>query len=297
MKNIFKIVVLFCCFISVINVNAQVKGNGNIVTEMIPLENFDFINLDLTTDLYIDLNQKNTISITTDENLVDLIDRKIQGNSLKLDQKEWIAPSQRMVIRIGVRQLNGINCGAHSLVEIKNLNQETFKVKANVGRIILSGKVASLKVENEVAKIDASELIAAKAKISIASWGSVIANVTELIDTDIDKSGQLVLVNEPETFRGDAKEVFAENLKEPENVKWIKFKIKNNSFSRKNFYVVGPKKDGSRFSYGFPMMPGATRKEDWTVGSKIYKVSKLGFRKLLVTIKAEDENQTVKLFK
>lgn len=297
MKNILKIVALLCCFIATFNANAQVKGNGNIVTKIFPLENFNFINIDLTTDIYVDLNQKNTISITTDENIVDLVDRKVRGKSLKLNQKEWIAPSQRMKIRIGVNQLNGINCGAHSLVEIKNLNQETFKVKANVGRVILSGKVATLTVKNEVAKIDASELLVAKAKISISSWGSVIANVTEVIESDIDKSGQLVLVNEPETYRGDAKEVFAKNLKEPENVKWIKFKIKNNSLGRKNFYVVGPKKDGSRFSYGFPMMPGATRKEDWTVGSKIYKVSKLGFRKLLVTIKAEDENQTVKLFK
>ena len=297
MKNILKTFALVCFLISTFNVSAQVKGNGNIVTRILPLENFDFINLDLTTDLYIDSNQKNTISITTDENLVDLVDRNVRGKSLKLDQKEWIAPSQRMIIRIGVRELKGINCGAHSLVEIKDLNQEAFKVKANVGRIILSGKVASLTVKNEVAKVDASELIAEKAKISISSWGSVIANVTEVIDTDIDKSAQLVLVNEPETYLGDAKEVFAKNLKEPENVKWIKFKINNNSLSRKNFYVVGPKKDGSRFSYGFPMMPGATRKEDWTVGSKIYKVSKLGLRKLLVTIKAEDENQTVKLFK
>ena len=177
----FKTFALFCFLISTINVSAQVKGNGNIVTKIFPLENFDFINLDLTTDLYIDLNQKNTISITTDENLVDLVNRKVQDKSLILDQKEWIAPSKRMVIRIGVRQLNGINCGAHSLVEIKNLNQEAFKVKANVGRIILSGKVASLNVENKVAKIDASELIAAKAKITISSWGSVTANVTEVI--------------------------------------------------------------------------------------------------------------------
>jgi len=296
MKNLIRIIAILCFFTFTITANAQVKGNGNIVTKILPLENFDAIKIDLTTDLYIDLEGNNSISITTDENLMDLIDRKIRGKALILDQKEWIAPSQQVVVRISASQLNKINCGAHSLVKIDGLNQEKFKVKANVGRIFLSGRVAELWVENKVAKVDASELTAAEAKISISSWGSVIANVTELIDTDIDKSGQLVLVQEPESFRGDAKEVFSKNLKEPENVQWIDFKIKNNSFSRKHFYVVGPKKDGSRFSYGFPMMPGATRKENWTVGSKVYKVSKLGLRKLLVTIKASDENQTVKLF-
>jgi len=297
MKNLFRIISI-CCLISfTFPANAQIKGNGKIVTKIFPLEIFDFINIDITTDLYVDLEGKNTISITTDENLVDLVDRKIGGTSLTLDQKKWISPSSRMVIRVSASQLSGINCGAHSLVDIKNLNQESFQVVANVGTIILSGKVTSLQVENKVAKIDASKLIAAEANISISSWGSVTANVSELIESNIDKSGHLILVQKPKIYQGDAKELFQKNLNATLEVEWINFEIKNNSLARKHFYVVGPKKDGSRFSYGFPMMPGATRKENWTVGSKIYKVSKLGVRNLLVTIKAEDENQTVRLFR
>ena len=44
------------------------------------------------------------------------------------------------------------------------------------------------------------------------------------------------------------------------------------------------------------MMPNATRKENWTIGTKTYKVNGLGLRKLLVIIKKEDANTTVKLF-
>lgn len=296
MKNIVKLIVVLSCFTYSVNVNAQVKGNGKIVTKILPLENFNFINISLTTDLYIDSEGKNTISITTDENLIDLVDRNIRDRFLTLDQKEWIKPTSRMVIRISANQLKGINCGAHSLVKITDLSQEKFSVKTNVGTIVLSGKVASLQIENKVAKVDASELIAAEANISISNWGSVIANVTETIDADIDKNGQLVLVREPENYRGNSEEIIQKNIRVPQEVTWINFKIKNNSLSRKHFYVVGPKKDGSTFSYAFPMMPGAARKEKWTVGSKIYKASKFGARKLLVTIKAKDENQTVKLF-
>lgn len=79
--------------------------------------------------------------------------------------------------------------------------------------------------------------------------------------------------------------------------KFINFKIKNNSFNRNHFVVIGPKPNGRKFSYGFPMMPQAKRKEYWTTGTKVYKVNKLGFRKLLITIKPEDENKVVRLFK
>lgn len=81
-----------------------------------------------------------------------------------------------------------------------------------------------------------------------------------------------------------------------EKPEFINFKIKNNSANRNHFYVVGPKPNGKKFSYGFPMMPFAKRKEYWTTGTKVYKVNRLGFRKLLITIKAEDENEIVKLF-
>ena len=59
---------------------------------------------------------------------------------------------------------------------------------------------------------------------------------------------------------------------------------------------MGPKQDGSKFGYGFPMMPYATRKETWTIGTKVYKVNKIGLKKLLVTINKDNENQVVKLF-
>lgn len=44
------------------------------------------------------------------------------------------------------------------------------------------------------------------------------------------------------------------------------------------------------------MMPNALRKENWTVGTKIYKTNSLGIRNLLVTIKKEDADTTVELF-
>lgn len=78
--------------------------------------------------------------------------------------------------------------------------------------------------------------------------------------------------------------------------KYIDIKIKNNSLNRNHFEVRGPKQDGSYFGYGFPMMPGASKKERWTVGTTVYRVNRVGLRKLLVTLTTEDAGKTVKLF-
>lgn len=80
------------------------------------------------------------------------------------------------------------------------------------------------------------------------------------------------------------------------DLRYIDFKIKNNSLKRNAFVVVGPKQDGRTFSYGFSLNPYASKKERWSVGTRIYKESRLGKRELLVTISESDENNTVKLF-
>ena len=107
----------------------------------------------------------------------------------------------------------------------------------------------------------------------------------------------MTVVNEPNSLKGDtAKAIKKANQPIDESIAWIDFKVKNNSGKRHNFFVKGPKPDGRSFGYGFPLNASASRKKHWTVGSKVYKVSKTGVRKLLRTITAEDEGQTVNLF-
>jgi len=144
--------------------------------------------------------------------------------------------------------------------------------------------------------------MAENAFVNIWSWGSAQVNVANLLDGKVTNGGRLVYVNNPKKVsiksKKEGKVVSindTENLKET-TVKYISFRIKNNSTNRNQFAVVGPKPDGSKFGYGFPMMPFATKKERWTTGTKVYKVNKLGLKKLLLTIDRDDEGKTVQLF-
>jgi len=123
----------------------------------------------------------------------------------------------------------------------------------------------------------------------------ILFTLTSLISfAGIETNGKIILKLKNDIWNLKS---LTQSTNQQEEVRYIKFKIKNNSFNRNHFYVVGPKPNGGKFSYGFPMMPGQIRKETWTTGTKIYKTTKLGLRKLLVTIKADDENQVVKLFR
>ncbi|PTX61606.1 putative autotransporter adhesin-like protein [Kordia periserrulae] len=280
---------------------AQIHGNKNIITRTFALENVERININFYAKVTIDLSAKEGMTITTDENVMNRIGKEVVNNTLHLDQKEWIEPSQA-TITIGAPNLRHVQTGTHDVTKIINIDNDYMQLTAPVGTIILEGKTNEFRLGVELANVDASKLLTYNAFVNIWSWGNAKVNVTNTLNAEVKDGGKLVYVNAPKKIqkktRNNGQIVSAETSKTVKNpeAEWIHFNIKNNNSNRNNFFVVGPKKDGSKFGYGFPMMPNATRKENWTVGTKVYKVNRLGFRKLLVTITKEDENTTVNLF-
>jgi len=290
-----KKIVLIALFIS-LGINAQTKGNKNIITKNFSIDNVTSIKINLYAKVFIDQNLEEGLSITTDENLFDKIDKEVISGQLNLDQISWVQPSQDIIIKIGAPNLKRLEQGTHDATEII-LKTDEINLVAPLGNIIAKGEVENLSLGIENGNIDAS--VAKVENLNLKIWGYGKAKVVaeNTIDSDISRDGRLELLNTPKVLKGDTKRAIARTKKlTNEDINWIKFKIQNNSWNRHNFFVVGPKKDGSKFSYGFAMMPNAKRKENWTVGTKIYKVNSIGLRKLLVEIKPEDEGKIVKLF-
>lgn len=281
---------------------AQIKGNKQIETKTFSIENVKNIKINFYAYVTIDASANEALTITTDSNLFDLIDREVINGTLYIDQKEWISPSKKVIITIGAPNLYQVEQGTHDVTKIINIDNDELRVNAPIGKLFIEGKTKELRICSEGSKIDATKLIAEKAFVNLLSWGTVKVNVTDMLWADVSNSGKLFYVRKPKKLdiktKNDGKVLGlneVEDLKNPKT-KYISFKIKNNSLNRNHFVVVGPKPDGSKFSYGFPMMPQSVRKENWTVGTKVYQKNSLGFKKLIKTITESDEASTVKLF-
>jgi hypothetical protein len=295
MKKIASFIVLLL-LISV-STTAQIQGNKKIETRSFPIKNVEVIKINFYADITIDPSEEEGMTITMDSNLFDKIDTEVVDKTLHLDQIRWVQPSQEVVIKIGAPNLRRVEKGTHQTLRITNVDNNYLNIMAFVGKVIVDGKTEQFNIGIENGEIDASELIAENARVNIWGWGKARVYAENEIYSILKNNAQLELVNTPKKLRGDTQEYLdrLENEK-ASDVEWISFKIKNNSGNRYNFYVVGPKKDGSKFGYGFPMMPGKIRKERWSTGTKVYKVNKLGLRTLLLTISEEDEGKTVDLF-
>ncbi|MDC8002815.1 DUF2807 domain-containing protein [Aureisphaera galaxeae] len=286
------------CFVGM-TAFAQVKGNQQITTVTLPTEgNLTALEMGLYARVEIDASASSEfITITGDSNLIPLIDTEVVDGTMKLTQTEWIQPSQDIEITMGAPNLKRLQVGVHETVLIENVFSDNLNITVLLGKVIAIGKVNKVSFGAENGEIDASQLAANEVNLNIWGRGKAIVNATETLTSTLSDDARLELIGEPKSMKGDTKKVLSKkNEATYVNADYISFKIKNNSWNRHNFVVIGPKKDGSSFSYGFPMMPGATKKERWTVGTKVYKRTKLGMRKLLVTITEKDAGTTLNLF-
>lgn len=275
---------------------AQIQGNGQITTQNFPLDEVSTISVQLYAKTTIDPTASSGITITGDSNLIPLIGKKVTNGMLTLDQNQWIKSSQDLIIKIGAPAIKTLIHGTHDQTYLINLNQEELSVSANVGEVILVGKVTNFKLESKIADVNAAGLEAQNATVRITGRGSALVNVKGSLDTDLNKNANLKLFTQPAKITGNYDQSKNTTTARP-GLEFVSFTLKNNSWNRHNFYVEGPNSDGSSFSYGFPIMPGFTRAERWSVGTKVYLSKALGKRKLLHTVSEVDQDAVIKLFK
>ncbi len=112
MKNsiIFVMALLLTLSFASIDAVAQwgrfVKGNGIIKTQERTLGDFSEITLSCSVDLYLRQGNENKAVVKADENLLDMIETEISGNTLTIDIEGNISRSREMVVYITLKDLN-----------------------------------------------------------------------------------------------------------------------------------------------------------------------------------------------
>lgn len=281
---------------------AQVKGNKEMVTKSFALSEIKDIRIHLYANIIVDAAAAEGMTITTDENLIDLIGRSSDHGRLVLDQVEWIKPSQTIQIRIGAPYLEQIQQSTHEKVLVKNINTTSFRAMALVGEIELKGKAKALRASGEVGIVQAEDFEVDLVHVNLWGWGTIKLGSPAEIEGIVKDGGTVLYQGEDTKVKvrqsNDGRVLNPRDqmaMKNP-SAEFIDIKIQNNSPHRIQAYVVGPKPDGRKFSYGFPINAGQVKKKKWSVGSKVYRVSKIGTRKKLIEITKDDEGKVVPLY-
>lgn len=97
-----------------------VKGNGNIAKRECKVEDFSEIELNCSADLFITQGSKNRVVVEADENLIEMIETKVHGETLKIDIDGNISRSTKLDVYVTVEELHKLQVNGSGDVETEN---------------------------------------------------------------------------------------------------------------------------------------------------------------------------------
>ena len=276
-------IILLLTFFMTHHAVGQIRGNKNIKTVQVKSEGLEevYINLNVDIEIFTE-SDKSFIEVTTDENIIPHIGLEVNNGKLELDQKKWIESSGIFQIKIYAPELRKVYNDSWVDLVLHLSGQERFELESTISEITLRGKVGELSVFTEDSEIDLTMLEYENLITKRSGDGHII--VSENASKTYDE-----VTTRDEMEKVKASPLFSE-------ARFIDFRIRNNRDQSFSAYVKGPKQDGTYFSYGLNFNKNQVKNERWSVGTKLYKINRLGLKQELLTIKKEDEGQVVDIW-
>ncbi len=201
------------------------RGDGNIVTESMDVDDFNAILLRGGFEVILVESSSPGVTITTDQNLMDLIEVEVSNGVLEISSMGRIRPSEGSTIRISYAELNRIEVAGAAEVKAENIiSGREFSLQmsgagevdlevdlqylqmdiSGAGSIDLSGSADRQRVSMSGAGgYDGKDLRSHECTISISGVGGASVFADEKITASVSGVGGVEYYGNPADVRTD----------------------------------------------------------------------------------------------
>jgi hypothetical protein len=196
----FRIVVLALITVALAGCSEDIKGSGTLATETRQVQKFTSVSLSSSGAVVIEQTGTESLTVTTDDNLLPLITTEVKNGTLELSTapNKWISPT-KLVFKITVGDLRKIEVSGSGSVTAAKLEGPALSADiSGSGSMKLAGKVDDLKLSlSGSGSYDCAELSARRASVDVSGSGSVRVNASEELKAEISGSGSIRYLGSP----------------------------------------------------------------------------------------------------
>ncbi|MEM9953352.1 MAG: head GIN domain-containing protein [Chloroflexota bacterium] len=175
-----------------------VTGNGDVTTRTVDVSEFEKMQLSLSGQALVSVGDTQSVEITTDSNLQDLLVVEVRGDTLHigLQNNTAIANPTEMTFTVVVPRLNEVNVSGSGTVIIDDFTTDemTFNVSGSgdVEMDSLTTDTLNISVSGS-GNVTINDLEAASVEVSLSGSGNVIlGGETQDLDVSVSGSGNAV---------------------------------------------------------------------------------------------------------
>jgi hypothetical protein len=201
------------------DVHEMITGNGDVVFEERQVSDFNGISVSSGIDVYITQGERESVEVEADENLMDVINTRVENDVLKISTSKNIRMAKSKKVYVTYVNLNKIGVSSAGDVKGKNtLNTDKLKINlssagdlvldveadeilikiSSSGNVSLSGKTNYLKAGlSSAGDLNAFDLEAKVGDISVSSAGDAKVFITDEASFSSSSAGDIIYKGDP----------------------------------------------------------------------------------------------------
>lgn len=183
----------------------RVSGSGNVVTETRNVSGFDGLTVTGAGTILIDQNGTESLTITTDDNLLQYITTNVRDGKLVLEFTSGLMFDRvtDLTFKVGVKNLSSVDVEGAARVEGKNIATENLSVKLNgAGVITLSGRATAQDIVlRGLGTYNGAELASQRAQVTHDGAGNVVVRVSDKLDATVNGVGRVEYIGNPQVTK------------------------------------------------------------------------------------------------
>lgn len=177
-----------------------VVGNGNVVSEVREVADFDAVRIDNGLELELSVSPDAAdpveLEVSAESNLLDAITTEVRGTRLVADVRTGVAARRPMTLRATVSTLDEVFADNAAEVDGTGLEAATLEVSSNNGAFVtLDGTTGRLDVEsNNGAEVALGDLTADTATVEVNNGATATICVTGDVVGEVNNGATLTVL-------------------------------------------------------------------------------------------------------
>jgi hypothetical protein len=179
-----------------------IVGSGKVITETRSVSDFSHVVLEGVGKVIIQQGDTETLTVTSDDNIVPVLTSEVRDGKLILGVKErtTIQNQTEITFRVMLRALRGVQLSGAGDMTAQQINTNLLELNlSGAGSITASGTSEKLTIiVNGAGAVNTENLASTNATIAIGGSGNVIVNAKSTLDVTISGIGTVEYLGDPQ---------------------------------------------------------------------------------------------------
>ncbi len=178
-------------------------GSGISQRETRAVDTFDEVEVNGAATVHVRFGGESKVELTTDDNLLPLIDTRVDDGRLVIEPREPIRPSAGLVIEVTTQELARVEANGSVDLHVEQAKRGQLEVELNGAcDFVASGQVDQLTIDASGASdVDTRELRAQTVKFSLSGAGSGQVYAARSLTAEISGAGRLKYYGSPSQIK------------------------------------------------------------------------------------------------